>query len=228
MISIENLKVGYSNQKCVLDGLSLFFSEGQIHGIVGLNGAGKTTLLNTLYGLHKHESGVIQWGNTSLNKKHIAYLEAENYFYPNITGREYLRLFPHPEFMLDQWNRLFNLPLDALIETYSSGMKKQLVLLRILKQDKPLMILDEPFRGLDIESAINLRAIFGKLSGKGKTIVITSHIIENLTKICDQLHYLESGIILYSREREQFEAFKEEIIKHVQNKNNALIDELLR
>ena len=111
MISISDLHVSYGKQKEVIKNLHLSLPESKIHGIVGLNGAGKTTLLNTIYGLQKPDSGTIKWGDHAINKKQVAYLEAENYFYPNITGREYLDLFQNPEFNPDEWNQLFNLPL---------------------------------------------------------------------------------------------------------------------
>jgi ABC-2 type transport system ATP-binding protein len=194
---------------------------------VGLNGAGKTTLLTTFYGLLKPDSGTIKQDNQPLNKQAMAYLETHNYFYPKITGREYLSLFANPDFDPDQWNQLFRLPLDDLVDTYSTGMKKQLALLRTLKQDKPFMILDEPFNGLDIEAAINIRSMLNRLKDKGKTILITSHIIETLTNLCDHLHYLESGQILYSRDSSQSETFKQEIIDHVQEQNEHLLRQLL-
>ncbi len=227
MILIDNLHVGYGRNKPVIQGLTLSLTEGQIHGLVGLNGAGKTTLLTTLYGLLKPDSGTIKRDKQPLTKQAMAYLETYHYFYPKITGREYLNLFANPDFDPDQWNHLFRLPLDELVDTYSTGMKKQLALLRVLKQDKPFMILDEPFNGLDMEAAINIRSILNKLREKGKTILVTSHIMETLTNLCDHLHYLESGQILYSRDSSQSETFKQEIIEHVEKQSEGLIQELL-
>ena len=207
MISIENLIVSYDKGKSVIDSLNLMISEKTINGIVGLNGAGKTTLLNAIFGLKSIESGAIKCNEIKINKKDVSYLVSENYFYSNITGREYLSLFNNPTFDDENWNKLFLLPLDVIIDNYSSGMKKKLALVGILKQDKPIMILDEPFNGMDIEACRITRQILLKLKDRGKTIIITSHIIETLTNLCDYIHFLEKGKIKFSKEKSGFKEF---------------------
>jgi len=228
MIIIKNLTVSYNKDKKVIDNLNLSLDGELIHGIVGLNGAGKTTLLNTLFGLKKSDAGIITFDNQKINKKSVAYLVADNFFYSNITGKEYLSLFKNKEFDTDQWNKLFNLPLDKIIDGYSSGMKKKLALLGILKQDKPLMILDEPFNGLDIETCRILRMILLRLKEKNKTIIITSHIIETLTNLCDFIHYLEAGQIKFTRNKSGFSEFEREVFDKIENDNKDLINELIK
>lgn len=223
MILIENLIVSYDKGQNVINSLNLILSDHTINGIVGLNGAGKTTLLNSIYGLKKTDYGSIKWDNKKINKREMSFLETENYFYSNITGREYLSLFKNPGYDIDKWNQLFLLPLDTIIDNYSSGMKKKLALMGILKQDKPIMILDEPFNGLDIESCRIVRQLLLKLKEKGKTIIITSHIIETLTNLCDYIHYLEKGRILYSKDKRGFMEFEREIFASIENKNFELI-----
>lgn len=202
--------------------------ENCIHGIVGLNGSGKTTLLNSIFGLKSHNEGEILFNNEKSSKKFIAYLPTENYFYSNITGREYLNLFKNKKFDIKRWNSLFVLPLDKIIDTYSTGMKKKLALLGVLKVDKPLMIFDEPFNGLDIETSRIIRSILLKLREKGYTIIVTSHIIETLTNMCDYIHYLESGKIKYSRKKSEFKYFENEIFNSLENKNKELINDLMK
>jgi ABC-2 type transport system ATP-binding protein len=211
----------------VLDTLSLSFEDAHIHGIVGLNGAGKTTLMNTLFGLKKPDSGTIRFNNNALNKKEVAFLPTENFFYTNITGHEYLSLIINSRFDTLKWNSLFDLPLNKLIDTYSTGMKKKLAFMGILKQDKPIMILDEPFNGLDLETCRVLRSILLKLRNNGKTIIITSHIMETLTNLCDQIHYLEKGQIRYSKQQSEFAAFEKEIFDFIEHKNRDLLTELI-
>ena len=157
----------------------------------------------------------------------MSYLVTENYFYPNITGYEYLSLFQNKNFEIDNWNKLFDLPLEKIIDTYSTGMKKKLAFLSILKQDKPLMILDEPFNGLDIETCRIIRSILLRLKEKGKTIIITSHIIETLTNLCDFIHYLEDGKIKQSEDKEGFIKFEKELYELLENKNEKMILELI-
>lgn len=159
MITIENLSISYGKEKRVIDALELTISEGTINGIVGLNGAGKTTLLNAMYGLKSIETGGINWNCEKITKKAVSYLVTEPYFYSNITGNEYLSLFKNNNFDIKKWNELFLLPLDQIIDEYSTGMKKKLAILSVIKQDKPIFILDEPFNGLDIETCRIIRSI---------------------------------------------------------------------
>ena len=154
-------------------------------------------------------------------------MPTENYFFPNITGNEYLALFKNDNFDLKGWNDLFQLPLDQIIDDYSTGMKKKLALIGILKMDKPVLILDEPFNGLDIETGRILRSILLKLKEKGKTIIVTSHIIETLTNMCNQIHYLESGKIQFSKNENEFGSFETELFEKLEEQNRDAIDRLI-
>lgn len=227
MISIKELTISYNKQSPVIDSLNVSMEENNIHGIVGLNGAGKTTLLNAIYGLIKTDSGEIHRADEKIVKKDISYLTTENYFYSNITGREYIGLFRNARFDLEKWNELFSLPLDEIIDHYSSGMKKKLALLSILKQDKPILILDEPFNGLDMETCRIIRSILLRLKERGKTVIITSHILETLTNVCDYIHYLENGKIALTTDKTHFQEFEDTIFKSIENKNIGLITELI-
>ena len=227
MITIENLVVSYDKGQNIIDSLNLAISDNTINGIVGLNGAGKTTFLNSVYGLKGIDSGDIKFNDRKINKKEVSFLETENYFYSNITGREYLSLFKNQDYDSDKWNQLFLLPLDTIVDDYSTGMKKKLALMGILKQDKPIMILDEPFNGLDIETCRIIRQILLKLRDRDKTIIITSHIIETLTNLCDYIHYLEKGKIKYSKDKSDFKEFEREIFASIEIKNEELINQLI-
>jgi len=227
MITISKLSISYQKNNKVIDLLNLELSTGNIHGIVGLNGSGKTTLLNAIFGIKKVDSGEIVFDEQKLTKKLISYLVTENYFYSNISGREYLSLFKNEQFNADKWNELFSLPLDEIIDSYSTGMKKKLALLGILKQDKLIMILDEPFNGLDIETCRIIRSILLRLKEKGKTIIITSHIIETLTNLCDYIHFLEDGKIKFTKDKQGFQAFETEIFDSIEKKNFRIISDLI-
>ena len=137
MLTIRNLQVEYKKEFPVVKGIDLSMESGKIHGLVGLNGAGKTTLLNTLYSFIRPSAGSVSYNDRSLKRQDIAYLEAENYFYPYMTGREYLDLFPAGTngFKTDNWQQLFHIPLDDITENYSTGMRKKLALLAVLKLD---------------------------------------------------------------------------------------------
>lgn len=105
-------------------------------------------------------------------------------------------------------------------------MKKKLALLGILKQDKPILILDEPFNGLDLETSRIIRSILLELKQQNKTIIITSHILETLTNLCDQIHYLENGKIKVSHDKTNFDVFEADLFKSIEQKNTDLIQEL--
>ncbi|HNS30976.1 MAG TPA: ATP-binding cassette domain-containing protein [Tenuifilaceae bacterium] len=227
MISIENLCISYGKDKRVIENLQLTISEGTINGIVGLNGAGKTTLLNAMYGVKGIDTGGITWHGERLSKKIVSYLVAEPFFYSNITGYEHLSLFENSHFPTEKWNELFHLPLHRIVDEYSSGMKKKLAILSVIKQDKPLIILDEPFNGLDMETCRILHSILLKIKQMGKTVIITSHIIETLTNLCDFIHYLEGGKIRFSKDKSEFKEFERELIEGIENRNEYLMSELL-
>ena len=226
MITIDHLVVSYEKDHKVIDNLDVVLPGNAVHGIVGMNGSGKTTLLNAVYGLKSADAGLILYGDRKLTKKDISFLVTENYFYTNITGREYLALFKGPHFETEKWNLLFQLPLDTVIDHYSTGMKKKLAFMGVLKQYKPVMILDEPFNGLDIETCRIIRQILLKLKDQDKTIIITSHIIETLTNLCDLIHYLEMGKILFTKNKSEFAEFEKAIFASIENKNENIINEL--
>ena len=103
------------------------------------------------------------------------------------------------------------LPLDELIETYSTGMRKKLALLGILKQEKSIFLLDEPFNGLDLETNKILELIILKLKEKGKTIFLSSHIMDPLLSLCDQIHFLEHGQFIKTFAKSDFNRIEEEL-----------------
>src|ERR1700750_866062 len=134
MLEIKNVQVAFKNQK-VLQGLNLSAREGNIIGILGKNGAGKTTLLDSLYQNIKF-SGTIHWHGKTLKRSSVSYLETENYFYPYITGEEYLSYFlSKKQIDVNKLTEKFNLPLKKYVQYYSSGMKKKLALIGMLMLD---------------------------------------------------------------------------------------------
>ena len=229
MLTIRNLQVEYKKESPVLKGINLSMEPGKIHGLVGLNGAGKTTLLNTLYAFIRPSEGSVLYNDTALKRKDIAYLEAENYFSPYMTGREYLNLFPAGKngFDTESWQQLFHIPLDDITENYSTGMRKKLALLAVLKPDKPILILDEPFNGLDLESAHILTLILQQLREGGKTVLVTSHVFETLTSSCDQIHHIDHGTIDHSYSKEQFGMLQELLYSTIENRASDQIRKLI-
>lgn len=207
MLEIKNISVSFKD-KNVLQNLNLEIEEGIILGILGKNGAGKTTLFESLYQSQKY-SGEILWKNQKLLRENISYLETENYFYPYITGREYLSYFAKDKLPKTiELAEKFQLPLDKYVQYYSSGMKKKLALIGMLMLDKPINILDEPFNGVDFEGVHLLYDIIRELKQNNKMVIISSHIIETLFHTCDRIVTLENGLITNIFEKSDFEKLR--------------------
>jgi ABC-2 type transport system ATP-binding protein len=228
MINIKNLSVTFG-EHVVLNNISMNFVEGHVHGIVGLNGAGKTTFFNALAKTLKPDEGIFKKDNTPLTIKDTAYLETVNFFYSRITGNEYLKIFKqtNADFNVDSFQQYFKLPLDELVENYSTGMKKKLALLAILKQDKPIFILDEPFNGLDLETNKILELIVTTLQQKGKTIFISSHIIEPLLSTCNTIHLLENGSFIKSFAQAEFDKIDDALFGKLKEEATQIISDAL-
>lgn len=214
MLNFKNLSHSYGSNQ-VLKNLKLSLEAGKIHGLIGLNGSGKTTLLNCLYSFIKPDSGKILWNNLPIERKDIAFLETQNFFYANLSGREFLSIFPDRkgDFQADTWKDLLDLPIDEMIESYSTGMKKKLALMCILKLDRPIIVLDEPFNGLDLETNHILEKLITMLRERGKTIIITSHILGILHTVCDEIHWLKKGIIEKNFQQNEFQDIGNQLFK---------------
>lgn len=190
MIEVGKLTVSYG-KNVVLDKLNVRFSPGTIHGILGTNGAGKSTFFNTLYGLKKSEEGSVILNNVPIQKRDVAFLQTDNFFYPLMKGKEYLQLVA-PTKNYQQWNDIFQLPLDEFVEDYSTGMKKKIAFMGLILLDREVYILDEPFNGVDLQSNEILIRIIQSLKEKGKYILISSHILSSLLVVSDAIHRLQN------------------------------------
>lgn len=227
MLKINNLSVSYSENR-VLNNLNLELEESQIHGVLGMNGAGKTTLFNAIYGFLPKDSGTCLLDEKSVTKSDIAYLETVNFFYSYMTGKEYLQLcaLQNPNFKIEDWNQVFQLPLNKLIDTYSTGMKKKLALQGVIALDRPVLVLDEPFNGVDFESSEVIYEILKRLRNQGKTILLSSHIIESLTNICDSINYLSQGKIEKTYTQNDFGLLETELRAVIKDKVGKALDDI--
>lgn len=209
MIEISNLSVSFGDKK-VLNNVEMCFETGKIHAIFGLNGAGKTTFFNSLFGFID-TTGNFQYKNKKLKRDDIGFLETESFFYSFLTGKEYLDIFNGGQnaqiFDIQKLVNLLNIPLSVFVDQYSTGMKKKLALLGIIKLNRDIYIFDEPFNGLDVESVFLLKSILDQLRNKGKTIFLASHVVETLLDISDNYYILESGKIIKFNDSNQFETY---------------------
>lgn len=216
MISIDSLSKSYGS-KLVLDNINLQIQPGQVHGIVGENGAGKTTLFRCIAGLESHEGNITS--HYSDMKGTLGYFETNPIFLSRITGWEYLKLLciarnnKREDF---QEQNIFNLPLDQYAETYSTGMKKKLALTGLLLQGNDILILDEPFNGVDIYSNMLITELISLLQKKGKTILISSHIFSTLADTCTSISILKNGQITSTVDKSGFQKLGDKLIQNIE------------
>lgn len=211
MISIKNLYKSYGSKQ-VLHNINVTFESGKVYGIVGENGAGKTTLFRCIAGLENYE-GTITASAMPL-KNLLGLLLTETYIFEKITGAEYIQLLCNSRSIaltnIDIKN-IFDLPLQQYAATYSTGMKKKLVLTAILLQPNQYYIFDEPFNGVDIQSNIIIAEIILKLKELQKVVIISSHIFSTLSQTCDQIHLLQNGSIAKTVQKQDFALLENEM-----------------
>ena len=213
MLEIKNVSKSYGSKK-VLDNINLKVKEGQIFGFIGENGAGKTTLIKSIVGIHDLDSGDILINNISIKKdpvsckKSIAYVPDNPDIYPNLRGIDYLNFIcdmyevPLSErtSSIEKYANIFSLTssLGDVISTYSHGMKQKLVIISALVHNPSLIILDEPFVGLDPKSTKEVKDIMKELCKEGKTFFFSSHVLEVVEKLCDEVAIIKNGKIIES------------------------------
>ena len=213
MLEIKNVSKSYGSKK-VLDNINLKIKEGQIFGFIGENGAGKTTLIKSIVGIHDFDSGDILINNISIKKdpvsckKSIAYVPDNPDIYPNLRGIDYLNFIcdmyevPLSErtSSIGKYANIFSLTssLGDVISSYSHGMKQKLVIISALVHNPSLIILDEPFVGLDPKSTKEVKDIMKELCKEGKTFFFSSHVLEVVEKLCDEVAIIKNGKIIES------------------------------
>jgi ABC-2 type transport system ATP-binding protein len=224
MLSVQQLNLSFGNKK-VLENLSATFPSGKIHGIAGLNGSGKTTLFNVLAQRIPADNGSITFHQKEFHYSLVSFLETSSFFYSLLTGKEYLSIFSGDQSLMNEQEMadLFQLPINHLIDTYSTGMRKKLAILAVLKQNRPVVLLDEPFNGLDLESNKILELLLLRLAEKGKTILISSHILQPMKDICEQIFLLQNGNINTLIPKDQFQAFEKDFFSDLETRSTQII-----
>ena len=230
MLEIRNLRKAYGSH-IVLHDVSLTLRPGTIHGLVGANGAGKTTLINCLYGLENDFNGTVRDTAGSVVRERTGLLPYEPYFYPRLTGREYLEFClqarGRPVVDFTGWNQLLELPLDQFADEYSAGMRKKLALLALLVQQFNYLILDEPFNGLDLEANLLLKEILKRLRDRGTGILLTSHILGALTETSDEISVLVGGRVQRHYTAAEFGTLENDLLDSLHREKLGLLKELL-
>lgn len=199
--------------KVVLRGINRLYEGRKIHGVLGKNGAGKTTLFHCIAGLIPYDGKPVIPDGIS-----FGYLPAELYMYSMITGDEFLRFYveakghKYDRKAKRQLNDFFGLPLNEYAETYSTGMLKKLYLLGLLLQHNKLLLLDEPFNGLDFESSAFVTALLQHLREEGKTVFVASHDIDHLFSYADTISVIQEQTLIYYADPKLFQTIKDSIV----------------
>ncbi len=225
IIQTKNLTKQYGLQKSV-DNLNIHVKRGRIYGLLGRNGAGKTTTMKMLLGLTVPTSGTVHIFGENMQTQsqevlpRIGSLIESPGFYPNLTATENLRIFatlrgvPNRNAIKDALD-LVGLPYKdkKLFSQYSLGMKQRLAIALAVMHDPELLILDEPINGLDPIGIAEVRSFIRELcDARGKTILISSHILSEISLLADDVGIIDHGTVL---EEESLEELEQKSSKHI-------------
>lgn len=211
MLRIENLTKIYGEKKAV-DDLSLHIQPGEIYGFIGHNGAGKTTTLKSVVGILSFDGGEIYINGTSIKeapiecKKQLAYIPDNPDLYDYMTGIGYLN-FVADIFGVDadkrrkligRYAEAFELTNDLAepISSYSHGMKQKLAVISALIHEPKLVLMDEPFVGLDPKASHTLKGIMREICDNGGAIFFSTHVLEVAEKLCDKVAIIKGGKLI--------------------------------
>ena len=211
MLQIEHFTKEYGNKIAVND-LSLEIRSGEIFGFIGHNGAGKTTTIKAVAGILPFQKGEIRVDGISVRenplecKKRMAYIPDNPDLYEFLSGIQYLNfiadIFQVPkrerEERIGKYGDLFGLTgdLGSTVSTYSHGMKQKLALIGALIHEPKLLLMDEPFVGLDPKAAHDLKMIMADICQKGGAIFFSTHVLEVAEKLCDNVAIIKNGKLI--------------------------------
>ena len=211
MLKIEHLTKTYGEKKAV-DDLSLHIQAGEIYGFIGHNGAGKTTTLKSVAGILQFDGGEILVDGKSVRtqplecKKEIAYIPDNPDLYEYMTGIKYLNFIADifgvsaqvRQERIRKYADLFELTADLAqpIAAYSHGMKQKLAIISAWLHDPKLIIMDEPFVGLDPKAAHILKGMMRELCDAGGAIFFSTHVLEVAEKLCDKVAIIKGGKLI--------------------------------
>jgi ABC-type multidrug transport system, ATPase component len=214
MLKIENFSKEYKKGKKAVDNLNIEIAPGDIYGFIGHNGAGKTTTIKSVVGALDFETGEIFINGKSIKKqpleckKEMAYIPDNPDLYEYLTGIQYLN-FIGDIYQVDKDTRaalikkyadIFELTkhLGDNIASYSHGMKQKLAIISALVHSPKLLVLDEPFVGLDPKAAASLKVIFREICQNGSAIFFSTHVLEVAEKLCNKIAIIKGGKLIAS------------------------------
>lgn len=218
MLNIEHLTKTYGEKKAV-DDLNLHIAPGEIYGFIGHNGAGKTTTLKSVVGIQQFDQGEITICGISVKenplacKKQIAYIPDTPDLYEFMSGIQYLNFIADifgvgvadRKERIHKYAELFELTADLAqpIAAYSHGMKQKLAIISAWIHEPKLIIMDEPFVGLDPKAAHLLKGMMREVCDQGGAIFFSTHVLEVAEKLCDKIAIIKGGRLIRSGTMEE-------------------------
>ena len=218
MLKIDHFSKSYGDKKAV-DDLTLHIRQGEIYGFIGHNGAGKTTTLKSVAGIMQFDSGEILIDGTSIQrdpigcKKKMAYIPDNPDLYEFMTGMQYLNfvgdIFAIPadrrKQRIQELADTFELTgdLNQPISAYSHGMKQKLAIISAWIHEPKLILMDEPFVGLDPKASHILKGMMREVCNQGGAIFFSTHVLEVAEKLCDKVAIIKGGKLVRSGTMEE-------------------------
>ena len=223
MLEIKNFSKFYGNKKAV-ENLSISVQSGDIYGFIGANGAGKTTTIKAVVGIHDFENGSITIDGHSIKeepvicKKMMAYIPDNPDLYEHLTGFQYINFIADlfevsteiRRERIQRYGDLFGMTknLSGMISSYSHGMKQKTAIISALVHSPKLLILDEPFVGLDPKAAFLLKKIMHECVSDGGAIFFSTHVLDVAEKLCNKIAIIKNGKLIASGNTEEVKGNK--------------------
>lgn len=214
LLKIRNLTKIYNGKKKAVDDLTLSIESGDIFGFIGANGAGKTSAIKAVVGIHSFEEGEIVIGGHSIKrepiacKSMIAYIPDNPDLYEHLTGYQYINFIAdlydisisQRTQKIQKYSDLFEMTpnLGNIISSFSHGMKQRTAIIAALVHSPKLLILDEPFVGLDPKATFTLKQIMQECVSTGGAIFFSTHVLDVAEKLCNKIAIIKNGKLIAS------------------------------
>ena len=213
MIEIKNVTKKYGDKKA-LDNVSFKVEDGDIFAFIGHNGAGKTTLIKSIVGIHDFDEGDILIDGMSIKEKPVECKKLMAFVPDNPETYEHMKAIDYINFICDMYEtpteardenikkyaKLFEMQdkLNDTIDSYSHGMKQKIVLISALAHDPKILIMDEPFVGLDPKAVFDMKEVLNEMTKEGKIVFYSTHILDVAEKLCSRVAIIKSGKLIKS------------------------------
>ena len=213
MIEIKNVTKKYGNKKAV-DNVSFDVKDGDIFAFIGHNGAGKTTLIKSIVGIHDFDEGDILIDGMSIKDNPVECKKLMAYVPDNPETYEHMKAIDYINFICDMYEidtetrknkikkyaKMFEMEdkLNDTIDSYSHGMKQKAVLISALAHDPKILVMDEPFVGLDPKAVFDIKEILNEMVKEGKVVFYSTHILDVAEKLCSRVAIIKNGKVIKS------------------------------